>query len=199
MPGAKLSEQKIADRFEVSRTLVRQALHQLSRDRLVTLEPARGAFVSRPGADEAREVMAVRVMLETALVRQLCATLSERQMAELRAHLSTESAAVSRADAAHRPGLLVEFHRLLARLSGNAVLEHLLGELLTRSLLIAGRDPSDEAVEAALLGHARLVDALQQRDTRAAARRMEQILQGLQRFLDLQAPPARPSGSHAHP
>lgn len=199
MPGAKLSEQKIADRFEVSRTLVRQALHQLSRDRLVTLEPARGAFVSRPGADEAREVMAVRVMLETALVRQLCATLSERQLAELRAHLSTESAAVSRADAADRPGLLVEFHRLLARLSGNAVLEHLLGELLTRSLLIAGRDPSDEAVEAALLGHARLVDALQQRDTRAAARRMEQILQGLQRFLDLQAPPARPSAAHAHP
>ena len=45
MPGTKLSEQKIADIFKVSRTLVRQALNQLSRDRLVVLEPARGAFV----------------------------------------------------------------------------------------------------------------------------------------------------------
>ena len=41
-PGTKLAEQKLADRFGVSRTLVRQALNQLSRDRLVTLTPARG-------------------------------------------------------------------------------------------------------------------------------------------------------------
>ena len=49
MPGTKLAEQQIADIFKVSRTLVRQALNQLSRDRLVTLEPARGAFVAKPG------------------------------------------------------------------------------------------------------------------------------------------------------
>ena len=48
MPGTKLAEQKIADIFQVSRTLVRQALNQLSRDRLVTLEPARGAHVAMP-------------------------------------------------------------------------------------------------------------------------------------------------------
>src|SRR5689334_17615270 len=41
MPGTKLAEQKIADIFAVSRTLVRQALNQLSRDKLVTLEAAR--------------------------------------------------------------------------------------------------------------------------------------------------------------
>ena len=46
MPGTKLAEQESADIFKVSRTLVRQALNQLSRDRLVTLEPARGAFVA---------------------------------------------------------------------------------------------------------------------------------------------------------
>ena len=37
MPGTKLAEQKLADIFDVSRTLVRQALNQLSRDRLVLL------------------------------------------------------------------------------------------------------------------------------------------------------------------
>ncbi|MFL6679532.1 MAG: GntR family transcriptional regulator, partial [Burkholderiaceae bacterium] len=35
MPGTRLVEQQIADVFEVSRTVVRQALNQLSRDRLV--------------------------------------------------------------------------------------------------------------------------------------------------------------------
>jgi len=43
MPGTKLAEQKIAVIFQVSRTIVRQALHQLSRDKLITLQKARGA------------------------------------------------------------------------------------------------------------------------------------------------------------
>ena len=73
MPGTKLAEQKIADIFDVSRTLVRQALNQLSRDRLVTLEPARGAFVATPSVDEARQVFEVRQMIEAAMVKQLCA------------------------------------------------------------------------------------------------------------------------------
>jgi DNA-binding GntR family transcriptional regulator len=45
-PGTKLAEQKLADHFGVSRTLVRQALFQLSQNRLIRLEPARGAFVA---------------------------------------------------------------------------------------------------------------------------------------------------------
>ena len=44
MPGTKLAEQRIADIFDVSRTLVRQALNQLCRDGLVTLEPAREPY-----------------------------------------------------------------------------------------------------------------------------------------------------------
>ena len=90
MPGTKLSEQKIADIFEVSRTLVRQALHQLSRDRLVTLEPARGASVAVPSVDEAKQVFQVRAMLEGALARQLCARITDSQIVELRAHLRGE-------------------------------------------------------------------------------------------------------------
>src|SRR6185295_4725304 len=63
MPGTKLAEQKLADIFRVSRTLVRQALNQLSRDRLVRLEPARGATVAAPSVAEARQVFAARQLI----------------------------------------------------------------------------------------------------------------------------------------
>ena len=63
-PGTKLAEQKLADHFGVSRTLVRQALFQLSQNRLIRLEPARGAFVAAPSVDEAKQGFAVRRMLE---------------------------------------------------------------------------------------------------------------------------------------
>ena len=90
MPGTKLAEQQIADIFGVSRTLVRQALNQLSRDRLVTLEPARGAFVAKPSVQEARQVFEVRAMLEAAIVKQLCAVITDAQIAELRSHMRAE-------------------------------------------------------------------------------------------------------------
>ena len=69
MPGTKLVEQQIADIFKVSRTVVRQALNQLSRDKLVTLEPARGAFVREPSVEEARQVYEVRTLLEGAMLQ----------------------------------------------------------------------------------------------------------------------------------
>ena len=68
-PGTKLAEQKLADHFGVSRTLVRQALFQLSQNRLIRLEPARGAFVAAPSVMEARQVFAVRRMLEAEMTR----------------------------------------------------------------------------------------------------------------------------------
>ena len=73
LPGAKLVEQKLGDRFGVSRTIVRQALFRLSQLKLVRLEPARGAFVAEPSIEEAREVFAVRRMVEGQMVRQLIA------------------------------------------------------------------------------------------------------------------------------
>ena len=89
MPGTKLAEQKIADIFQVSRTIVRQALNQLSRDHLVTLAPARGASVAKPSPDEARQVFEVRSLLESAMVSQLCERITPAQVAEQigRAHV----------------------------------------------------------------------------------------------------------------
>src|SRR3954468_2149030 len=70
-PGTKLAEQKLADHFGVSRTLVRQALFQLAQNRLVKMQKARGAFVAAPTVEEARQVFQVRRMLEAEMVRQL--------------------------------------------------------------------------------------------------------------------------------
>lgn len=185
MPGTKLAEQKIADIFKVSRTLVRQALNQLSRDRLVTLEPARGAFVAMPSVDEARQVFEVRQMIESAMVRQLCRTITDAQIAELREHLRAERAAVTRTDVTGRTRLLADFHVVLARMLGNEVLAGMLGELLTRSSLIALMYQSSHSAEASYEEHVAIVDALERRDVRAATRLTEEHLSHVERNLRL--------------
>lgn len=185
MPGTKLAEQRIADLFKVSRTIVRQALNQLSRDRLVTLTPARGAFVATPSVEEARQVFELREMIEGALVRQLCGRITEAQLAQLRAHLAQEREAVARTDVPGRTRLLADFHVLLAQLFGNAVLAQLLGDLLNRSSLIALMYQSAHSAEASQREHELIVEALAQRDARAAVRLVAQHLHSVERNLRL--------------
>ncbi len=185
MPGTKLAEQKIADIFQVSRTLVRQALNQLSRDRLVTLEPARGARVAEPSVEEARQVFEVRNMLEAAMVRKLCGRLTAAQLAELRAHLKDERAALARTDVSGRTRLLADFHIVLARMLGNDALADLLGDLLTRCSLIALMYQSAHSAEHSYAEHVAIVDALERGAARAAVKLMEDHLHNVERNLQL--------------
>jgi len=186
MPGTKLAEQPIADIFKVSRTLVRQALNQLSRDHLVTLEPARGAFVATPSAAEARQVFEVRRMVEGALVKQLCASVTARQVAELRAHLKREADAVARTDVTGRTRLLADFHVVLARLLGNEVLAQMLADLLSRCSLIALMYQSAHSAEHSADEHVAIVDAIERRDARGAVKLMEAHLGNVERNLQRQ-------------
>ncbi|MEC9482925.1 MAG: GntR family transcriptional regulator, partial [Halomonas sp.] len=63
-PGARLREDALAEVFGVSRTGIRKILQRLALEHLVTLTPRRGASVTRPTAEEARDVFAARQMVE---------------------------------------------------------------------------------------------------------------------------------------
>ena len=185
VPGTKLAEQKIADIFKVSRTIVRQALNRLSRDKLVTLEPARGARVAEPSIEEARQVFEVRQMLESALARRLAATITPAQVARLRAHLADEQASVKRVDVSGRTRLLADFHVVLARMLGNETLAELLADLLSRCSLIALMYQSAHSAEHSFEEHVAIVDALEKHDARTAQRLMEEHLLSVERNLRL--------------
>lgn len=185
MPGTKLAEQKIADIFKVSRTLVRQALMQLSRDKLVTLEPARGARVAEPSVDEARQVFEVRNMLESAMIKRAATELTAHQIAELRQHIQQEMAAVRRTDVPGRTRLLADFHVVLALMLGNQALADILRDLVSRCSLIALMYQSAHSAEHSLQEHVAIVDALERRDAKSAVRLMEEHLHHVERNLQL--------------
>jgi DNA-binding GntR family transcriptional regulator len=185
MPGTRLVEQQLADIFAVSRTLVRQALNRLSRDRLVTLEPARGACVAQPSVDEARQVFEVRRLLEAGMLRALAPRITPAQIAELRAHLKAEREAVVRTDVPGRTRLLADFHLVLARTLGNDVLAQLLADLLSRSSLIALMYQSSHSAEHSHEEHEEIVAALERRDARAAVKLLEAHLENVESNLRL--------------
>lgn len=71
-PGARLSEQEIADQLRVSRQPVREALIALARANLVEVRPKRGTIVVKISARKMMEARFVRESIETAVVRRAC-------------------------------------------------------------------------------------------------------------------------------
>jgi DNA-binding GntR family transcriptional regulator len=175
-PGAKLVEQKLADHFGVSRTLVRQALLQLSQHQLVRLEPARGAFVAAPSATEARQVFAVRRMIEIEMMRVFVRQVTPAKIRVLKAHIAQEKQAVLLGDASGRTELLGDFHVRLAELMGNEVLAQILGQLISRCALITLMYQSAHAAEHSNDEHAQIVKALAARDEALAVQLMHRHL-----------------------
>lgn len=176
-PGTKLAEQKLADHFGVSRTLVRQALFQLSQNRLIRLEPARGAFVAAPSVEEAKQVFAVRRMLEAEMTRAFVHQVTPAKIKALREHVAQEKQAVANKDVPGRTELLGDFHVRMAELMGNQVLAELLRELLSRCALITLMYQSTTAAEHSSEEHVEIVKALAARDEALAVRLMNEHLQ----------------------
>ncbi len=184
-PGTKLAEQKLADHFGVSRTLIRQALFQLVQKRLIRMEPARGAFVATPSSDEARQVFAVRRMIEVEMTRNFVRNVTPAQIKALKEHVAEEKAAVLRGDVAGRTDLLGDFHVRMAELMGNDVLAQMLGELISRCALITLMYQSSNAAEHSAEEHAEILKAISDKDEDLAVKLMDQHLRNVEEGLAL--------------
>lgn len=184
-PGEKLKEQHIADQFGVSRTLVRQALYQLSQKHLIRIEQARGAFVAAPSSKEAREVFAVRMILESAMMESLSACITPQKIKVLRAHIKVEAAAVHGADAANRTELLGDFHVLMAELLDNDVLAQSLQDLISRCSLITLLYQSEHAAGHSHNEHVDILEAIAEQNVTLAKQLMQTHLQSVLAGLDL--------------
>jgi DNA-binding GntR family transcriptional regulator len=122
-PGSQLREVHIAAELGVSRAPLREALHGLEQEGLVVRIKFRGAFVAAVSPRVAREIAALRAVLEPYAVEcalpHFATSHGREELAEAVAALSARTAEGDRAGSieAH-----VTVHGLLYRASGNQVL-----------------------------------------------------------------------------
>ncbi|MEF7612790.1 GntR family transcriptional regulator [Aquincola sp. MAHUQ-54] len=199
-PGTWLREEALGRVYAVSRTKVRAALLMLSKDKLIEIIPDKGAFVSRPTVQEAREVFGVRRILEAEVVRLFVACAKPRDFQMLEQHIRVERNTLRESAATGttvRERLLGDFHVVLAEAAGNRVLAELVRELVARSSLIAmlyhsANDPhcsSDEHAEflrlcrrgdadaavASMIGHLDRIEASLQLDAERGDRQLDLV------------------------
>ncbi len=97
-PGARLSEQEIAERYGVSRQPVREALIGLARTRLVEIQPQRGTVVVKISVRKMMEARFVREAIETAVVRRACASFDRQSRQRIDDLLDVQDRAARRGD-----------------------------------------------------------------------------------------------------
>ncbi|HEY3206130.1 MAG TPA: GntR family transcriptional regulator [Gaiellaceae bacterium] len=82
-PGTVLRQEQLSERYQVSRTPVREALRRLAALGLVSFEPNRGVRVRTLSRDELREAFLVRAELESLATEHAVPRMGERELAEL--------------------------------------------------------------------------------------------------------------------
>lgn len=189
--GARLPpERELAQQLGVSRPSVREALIALEIEGSVEVRMGAGVYVCnvaqrKPQTQAAMgespiELMQARAAIEGTVVQLACARATPAALASLRHILDNMLAAMAQ----NRSPLLHdrEFHQAIAAMSGNTVLERLVGELFDeRHSPIASRlsahSESNQTWANALQEHEVILRALENRDVLAAQTAVRMHLQ----------------------
>jgi DNA-binding GntR family transcriptional regulator len=172
-PGQHLVENELAERLNVSRQPVREALQRLSNEGWVDLRPAQGAFVHQPTEAEADQLMTVRALLEAEAARLATANAADGSIERLRELWRGGVAALQADDIDGVVTANAALHAFVMELAGNDVLAELAGQVSRRVRWYytpvarqRGQQSWDE--------HAALIDAIAAKDSDRAARVMRE-------------------------
>lgn len=108
--GTPLRQDALAERFQVSRIPVREALFQLEAEGLLVMQPHRGAVVSSFSVEEIADIFELRALLEPRLLAASLPRMKEQDFAPVAALDAEFAQAVQTGDMARWGELNARFH-----------------------------------------------------------------------------------------
>ena len=163
--GAKLNERELAERLQVSRTPLREAIKQLAAEGLVALKPHRGAVaieLDEPEVQHSFELMAALEGLSGELAAQ---RIGEAELQAIRALHFEMMAAFTRRDLSGYYRLNAQIHAAINAAAKNPVLTRTYSQVNARLQALRFRSNQDERKwKRAVKEHSQMIDALAARD-----------------------------------
>ena len=183
-PGVQVQERDLTERYEVSKSPIRDALLRLEAENLIEVMPRKGYRVRPISVADARELYEMRSILERACVVRLIDTGTEAQFRELDEF--REGPACT--DLARWIGYNRDFHLAIAAGCGNARLARATREVLEqfdRLTFVSVSSSESGGLSRFVQEHGAIIDAVQRRDKRAAATLLkEHVESSRKRLLD---------------
>ncbi|MBM6399984.1 GntR family transcriptional regulator [Phycicoccus sonneratiae] len=166
-PGERLTEERLAEDFGVSRNPVREALRVVEADGLVSLTPRRGAVVAAPDASTLADLFAVRASLETVAARLAAERAGADDVADLRRLLDRAREATDADDLSTVAELNSALHMRVIDITGNRWMRSISQSLYLHVHWVFKRGAAQRAPHS-WEEHIRLVDAIAAGDPDAA-------------------------------
>lgn len=169
-PGERLMEIHLAQKLGVSRTPIREAIHKLELEGLVTLLPRRGAEVSQITEKSMQDVLEVRSTLDALCVELACERITEQELESLKLACEEFAGAVQKKDLqmiAHKD---VALHDIIVQATGNARLVQMVNNLSEQMYRYRFEYIKDETKHASLVEeHQKIYEAIVAKNKEAAA------------------------------
>lgn len=180
-PGEPLSETRLSRLLGISRTPVREALHQLVQEGLVETAPGQTVTVASRSIQDVLDVVHIRSLLEPELVRLAAESISNSQIESLENVILKLEEAAQTHDLAGWAKVDVVFHDILKEACPNKLLGQTVVQLKNRVHQVANIDThtNPERLIACTQEHRSIFDAIKIRDAQAAKQAMESHLSAL--------------------
>ena len=178
-PGARLTEDRLAESFGVSRNPVREAIRVLESEGFMLAQPRRSVVVATLSAQDVRDLFDVRLALEP-----LAARLAAERAGPAAAEALREITAAAEAAATDRQldrvaELNTRFHATVCAYSGNVLLRGMAGKLHARLQWVYRQSAADRVTHS-WAEHAGLVAAIRAGDGDQAAAEAAQHVRNAQ-------------------
>ncbi|OCC11817.1 putative HTH-type transcriptional regulator YdfH [Streptomyces sp. PTY087I2] len=168
--GTLLTEGDLADAVGVSRTPVREALLRLEVEGLIKLYPKKGALVLAVSAQEIKDVVETRLLVEEFAARKAVPA-SPKLIERLEQLLEEQRRLAEAGDLAAVAVTDRCFHAEIVRYAGNEILSRLYDQLRDRQLRmgVAVMEAHPGRIEANITEHGELLAAIRAGDADGAA------------------------------
>lgn len=169
-PGEELREVALAEKYGVSKSPIRDALQRLEFEGLVEIAPRQGHRIVPISISDAEDILDLRETLETAATRRIAAHASDEDLATLDEFRTTDVSSLRNFARYNR-----DFHAKINAMAGNrrhaATMRSLMDNYERLCIVsLSSRRQEAKDMQAALDDHNKIIDALQARNGRTAAR-----------------------------
>lgn len=189
-PGSPVDENQLAERFQMSRTPIREALVRLAGDGLVTTLPNRSTVVSNIDFLSLPAFFDAITLMYRVTTRGAARNRSDADLARIREHQAAFAKAVKSQDAMAMIATNRDFHAAIAEAGRNPYYATLFSRLLDegrRLLRLYYSSYADQLPQEFVTEHEQMIDAIARRDMdaadRIAATHADQIVRQIQTLI----------------
>ncbi|SDJ30089.1 GntR family transcriptional regulator [Natribacillus halophilus] len=125
-PGYFLSEKKLVEELEMSKTPIKSAIDRLESEGFVTVSSKRGIIIKDLSIDRINDIYNLRIALETFNCKQIYHRITSNELEEIKTNLNKMADTVNELNVKQFAQVDHEFHRIISHIAGNQEIQHIL-------------------------------------------------------------------------